>query len=398
MRSLFPVIFAIILIAIFGVMQLLFFRFLNREWWHKNWIRRAAWILPLTGAVSVVAWGYGEYARIDWLAYPGAFMAVLAFIVEVGLTLSLPVSGLIHLVNWVFDKLTHRRLLPQTETVDHHRRLLLKTGAAAIPLITLSAGAGGVASAMTGARVYIRPLPIEALPDDLDGLRILHITDVHLRHYVGLDDLEDVLLRAEAFAPEMVLVTGDISDDIKLLPGAIKMISELKAPLGAYACLGNHEYFRGIAEAIRAYDRSPVAMFINFGHRMRRGNSPIFIGGIDDPRRMRITDYSSFIGDLDETLAGANDDDFVILMSHRPNVFDYAAERKVSLTLSGHTHGGQVGLGGRSLFETVWPERYLWGHYRIRQSHLYTSSGTGHWFPFRLGCPAEAPVIELRKA
>lgn len=397
MRSLFPVIFAIALIVIFGIMQLLFMKYLNRQWWHKRWVRRATWFLPLAGAISVVLWGYGEYARVNWLAYPGAILAVLTFVAEVGLTLSLPLSGLIHLVNWIFDRLTHRGMLRKKETVDRHRRLFLKAGAATIPLVTLAASAGGVASAMTGARVYIRPIHIEGLKEGIEGLRVLHITDAHLRHYVSLADVEDVLSQAEPLKPELILVTGDIADDIKLLPGALKLIGELNAPFGAYACLGNHEYFRGVSDVIRIYDHSYVRLLVNDGLRIQRENSSVFIGGIDDPRSMRITDYSLFKKDLDETLADVNGDDFVILMSHRPNVFDYAAERAVALTLSGHTHGGQVGLGGRSLFETVWPERYLWGHYRVGESHLYTSSGMGHWFPFRLGCSAEAPVIEVLK-
>lgn len=398
MRSLFPVIFAIILIFIFGVVQLLFLRFLNREWWQKRWVRMAAWTLPASGAVSVVLWGYGEYSRVDWLAYPGAIIAVLAFILEVALTLSLPVSGIIHLVNRVFDWLGKRGLRGKSAVVDHRRRLFLKTSAAIIPLATLAAGGVGVASAMAGARVYRRPIPIDDLPEDLDGLKILHITDIHLRHYVGLDDLTDVLEAARPHEPDIVLVTGDVADDLRVLPDALRLIGELNCPLGGYGCLGNHEYFRGLSDVIRAFGRSSVQLFVNDGIRLKRGDTPVFIGGIDDPMLMRVRDYGLFDEDLDETLDGTNQDDFIIMMSHRPNAFDYAADRSVVLTLSGHTHGGQVGLDGRSLFESVWPERYLWGHYRIKQSHLYTSSGVGHWFPFRLGCPAEAPVIELRRA
>jgi predicted MPP superfamily phosphohydrolase len=89
---------------------------------------------------------------------------------------------------------------------------------------------------------------------------------------------------------------------------------------------------------------------------------------------------------------------FKILMSHRPDAFDYAASQGINLTLAGHTHGGQIGFMGRSLFDSYWADRYLWGEYRQGRSALYTSSGVGHWFPFRLGCPPEAPIIELRRA
>jgi hypothetical protein len=84
-------------------------------------------------------------------------------------------------------------------------------------------------------------------------------------------------------------------------------------------------------------------------------------------------------------------------MSHRPDVFPYAADLGVQLTLSGHTHGGQIGFDGRSVLEGVFPHSFLWGEYAIKASRLYTTCGAGHWFPFRLGCPAEAPLITLRR-
>jgi predicted MPP superfamily phosphohydrolase len=84
------------------------------------------------------------------------------------------------------------------------------------------------------------------------------------------------------------------------------------------------------------------------------------------------------------------------LMTHRPDAFPPAAERDIDLMLAGHTHGGQVGFAGRSILESSLPGRYLWGKYLLGQSQLYTSCGVGHWFPFRLGCPTEAPIIELK--
>ena len=67
------------------------------------------------------------------------------------------------------------------------------------------------------------------------------------------------------------------------------------------------------------------------------------------------------------------------------------------MTLSGHTHGGQVAVAGRSVFEPLLPRSYLLGHYQAGESHLYTSAGLGHWLPFRLGCPCEGALITLRR-
>lgn len=70
----------------------------------------------------------------------------------------------------------------------------------------------------------------------------------------------------------------------------------------------------------------------------------------------------------------------------------------MDLTLAGHAHGGQIGFNGHSAFERIWPDQYLWGPYSVGRSRLYTTSGFGHWFPFRVNCPTEAPLIELARA
>ena len=98
---------------------------------------------------------------------------------------------------------------------------------------------------------------------------------------------------------------------------------------------------------------------------------------------------------VEASLQSAPSDAFYVLMSHRSQAFDTAAPLGVHLTLSGHTHGLQMGLAGRSLFEHLWPDSYIWGHYGGGATHLYTSAGVGHWFPFRLGCPPEAPLFTL---
>jgi hypothetical protein len=122
----------------------------------------------------------------------------------------------------------------------------------------------------------------------------------------------------------------------------------------------------------------------------------VFVGGIDDPRRMGVDNSLFFENTIDQVLLDTNDDDFILLMSHRPDAFDYAAGRGVNVMFAGHTHGGQIGLLGRSLFQEVWTDSYFWGYYDLGASRLHVSAGMGHWFPFRLGCPPEAPIIELR--
>jgi len=397
MRSLYPLIFSITLISLFGLLQVLFFRLFNKKFWDKKWLRYISWMLPLAGIIGVFLWEIGEYRTVNWLAYPGAITAFIVFIFEFCLIISLPVSGVLHFINWSWEKIFSSKEKPEKQ-LDKNRRLFLRSSAAAIPLVALCAGGMGVVNAMSDVNVFKKPIKIENLPDDLNGFKILHLSDMHLRHYVTLNDLESILIDVDKFSPDMVLVTGDIADDLKLLPDALKMISGLNSPMGSYACLGNHEYFRGLNNVYKTFESSDIPLLVDKGMVIKRGDTSIFIGGLDDPRFMGAKDLTFFKNAIDKTIIDRPNVDFTILMSHRPDALDYASEKQVDLILAGHTHGGQIGFNGQSFFESYFPDRYIWGHYQLKQCHLYTSSGVGHWFPFRLGCPAEAPVIVLQKS
>ncbi len=379
-----------------GLLQVFLLWAFNRDWWRKPWIRRASIILPIATLFGMGLWGLGEYWQNDWLARPGMVITALAFVLQLALLLSLPISGVFHLINRGIDFLVRHR---KTDTaVDSNRRIILKGIAAAIPLSAVASAGAGFTRSFGSINVDLKPIAIDNLPADLDGYRILHLSDTHLRHYTTLDDLSDVLEQAHELKPNLVLVTGDVADDLHQLPDALKLIEQFKAPDGQFATLGNHEYFRGVEQVRQIFDRSAVPLFVNDGTNLTVGSTPIFIGGIDDPRRMGAKETEFFQRTIDETLGKTTNSGFKVLMSHRPDAFDYAASQGISLTLAGHTHGGQIGFMGRSVFETYWSDRYLWGEYRQGRSVLYTSSGVGHWFPFRLGCPPEAPIIELRRA
>jgi predicted MPP superfamily phosphohydrolase len=390
------VVFVTIVTLIIGLLQVFLLWAFNRDWWRRPWIRRSSLLLPVATVLGMGLWGLGEYWSNEWLAKPGMFLTALAFVLQLALLLSLPISGIFHLINRGIDFLVRHR--KTDSAIDSNRRMVLKGIAAAIPLATVASAGAGFTRSFGTINVFSKPIGIEELPPDLEGYRILHLSDLHLRHYTTLDDLSNVLERAQAFSPDLVLVTGDVADDLRQLPDALRLIEQFKAPDGHFATLGNHEYFRGVEQVRQIFDRSAVPLFVNQGQRLTVGSTSVFIGGIDDPQRMGAKETIFFKRTIDDTLAQTTNSGFKILMSHRPDAFDYAATQGISLTLAGHTHGGQIGFMGRSIFESYWEDRYLWGEYRQGRSVLYTSSGVGHWFPFRLGCPPEAPIIELRRA
>jgi predicted MPP superfamily phosphohydrolase len=377
---------------------LLLLRQLNRVWWERKWIRRAAYALPIIGVVSVVLLGLAEYHRIDWLSAVVSPVTVLAIVLEICLMISLPFSGAVHLTERFLGWVSQRRKPTREEVPDQRRRILLKSAAAIVPLATISAGLGGVGRAYGAAEVRLKPFRIANLPAALEGLRVFHLSDLHLGHYVTIYDLDNILARAAQFSPDLVLATGDISDDLEQLPSVLDKIAALSPRLGCYATLGNHEHFRGIDQVRAVYARSPVPLMVNEHRAIKVETIDLLLGGIDDPVTMHDIAPDFFPRNLDTTFSSAPGNVFTLLMSHRPDVFPFAAERKIDLILAGHTHGGQIGMAGRSLLESAFPHSYLWGEYTLRDSLLYTTSGAGHWFPFRLGCPAEAPVIELHRA
>jgi hypothetical protein len=109
-------------------------------------------------------------------------------------------------------------------------------------------------------------------------------------------------------------------------------------------------------------------------------------------------DHRAFYRDtMDAALEGAPEGAFRLLLCHRPEGFERARERGAAVTLSGHTHGGQIGWRGASALERPLGRR-MWGEYGDDRARLYLTSGFGHWFRFRFGCPTEAPLLWLRRS
>jgi len=403
MSELYPVFFATAALLVLSGVEILFVAVLNPRWWKIRRIRTGSFLLPACGVVSIIIWTLGIFSFKKTIMLIGSAVTALILVLILALLLSLPITGIFNVIHDFLEKRARRsggdRETPAEPTSPGKitRRSLLKAAAAVAPVVALSSAVSGVAHAFTDVRVYKRQIIIPNLPVDLDGLKILHVTDIHLGYYVWLEDIERMLEKAKPFAPDLLMLTGDLSDRLDIYDDLLRLLYSLRPPMGTYASLGNHEYYRGIRSVRRSYDRSPIPLLVNEGLTIKRGEATLYIGGADDTGALPGPDQRFFRSAVEQTLSYAPSEAFSILLGHRPTIFDSAAVAGVGLTLSGHTHGGQVGASGRSIFELVLTDRYLWGDYRKGSGRLFTSAGVGHWFPFRLGCPAEAPVLELRR-
>ena len=222
---------------------------------------------------------------------------------------------------------------------------------------------------------------------------------MHLGYFRGLQDMESLFEQVAAYHPDLVLVTGDLADDLTLLPGLLNLLAQFKTRLGVFAALGNHEYYRGVKNVRKIFDASTIPLLCEQGVTVSVNGTRLFIGATDDPSNSQFPELQEFYRNTVATaLTNAPSNAFKILMSHRPQAFIAAEKMGAQLTLAGHTHGMQIGYNGRSLPELLGRNKFLWGHYERGEAQLYTTSGVGHWFPFRLGCPPEAPIIVLEQA
>jgi hypothetical protein len=395
MTELFPVFFGTAMLLILSGLEVLFFRLLNPGWWKKKWIRIGSFFLPALGIIFITIWVLGIFSFKKTIMMAGATLTALDLVLIFALLLSLPVSGMFNLLGFIIEKYNIRKSNKAVVSKVIPRRRFLKGVAAVVPALALSTGLSGVAHAYSDIKVYKKKIYFDDLPPQLDGFKILHISDIHIGYYVGIEDVERVLEEAASYTPDIVLATGDLSDRLDVYPDLLRLLDQFNALHGVFASIGNHEYYRGFKTVLKIFDKSPVPLLLNSGATVVHRNYRIHIGGANDPRTMRRVTPSFYHDTISQALSNRPDGAFSILMSHRPDALDDAAMADVDLMLSGHTHGAQIGWAGRSVFEPIAPTAYLWGAYAKSRIRLYTSAGMGHWFPFRFGCPSEAPILEL---
>ena len=415
--------------ALFGVLYLLDLALLcgaHRTWWRRRWIRWIALVIPFLVAAGIGIWAVSHASRSTTWVGIGAGLTSIVLAQLAALLLALTIAAVLRgsLHSWdvlsrsiePYRTASDARTVPfpgagplpeelaahtlgDTTPASPDRRRFLHASLAALPLVSASAAATGTLQSTQTPRIPEISLHYPKLPADLEGLRILHLSDLHVGPYIDLLDVEGLVARAAVLEPDLVVVTGDICDHLPDYLATLQRIELLSPRLGTYACLGNHEYFRGLPAVRACFDHSTIPLLVDQGLTIPVGSSLLRVAGADDPRYLADAGaHARLRASVESSLDGAPADAFHVLMSHRSQAFDTARPLGVQLTLSGHTHGFQMGLDGRSLFERWFPENYIWGRYGGGDTQLYTSSGVGHWFPFRLGCPPEAPLLILTSA
>lgn len=234
-------------------------------------------------------------------------------------------------------------------------------------------------------------------------LRVAQISDIHVGQNLNAAQLRRFVSGVNAASPDLICITGDIADSpLADYPAFFPILGELRARFGVYAILGNHDHYAGAEVVTEALERwTNCVVLRDTAVTVDLDGARLHVIGLDDRGRdwARGVQSDSRLGEL---LDEAPSDVPVLLLCHRPDIFHHAAARRVPLTLSGHTHGGQLavpwfGRRLRNLAEFITP--FDRGLYRNGESHLYVNCGLGVTGQrIRLFTPREITVFQLGAA
>jgi predicted MPP superfamily phosphohydrolase len=234
-------------------------------------------------------------------------------------------------------------------------------------------------------------------PTDCDQVRVAILADLHVGSpRNGTDKLDRIVERTQERAPDLILLAGDyvihgvIGGTFTEPERIASALGRLTAPMGVWAVLGNHDWWLDGPRVRAALEAAGIRVLEDASARIDAGSCRFWLSGISDFREAR--------HDVSAALAQVSDDAPVVAFTHNPDVFP-DVPRRVSLTIAGHTHGGQVyiPLVGRPIVPSSFGERFAIGHIVEDGRHLFVSPGLGtSILPVRFLVPPEIPILSLR--
>ncbi len=284
-----------------------------------------------------------------------------------------------------------------TADVNPGRRRVLNAAGNVLMASPFAVMGYGALVQRTDFRVREVDVAVPGLPHDLEGLRVLQLSDIHLSAFLSESELARVIDECNQLRPHLAVVTGDlISSHTDPLDACIRQLARIKTDAGVLGCLGNHEVYAKVEKrTVELGARAGVQFLRGESRQLRFGDSVLNVAGVDFQSYREKHRYLDGAEHL--LVPGAMN----LLLAHNPDVFPAAARHGYNLLLAGHTHGGQVTI--EILDQSITPARfftpYVYGLYRSGAAAAYVTRGIGTiGIPARIGAPPEISVLRLRKA
>jgi predicted MPP superfamily phosphohydrolase len=347
------------------------------------------WIVTLF-ALYIVLFGV-MYSSRTFPVVPGAVLSALGYF---WIMVSSVATAVIVIARAVLAKVPNLH--------SSTRRHLLRTAAAAAVGTPIAVTAFGMFIERNQYGIRELDLPVPDLHPDLDGFRIVQVSDLHVSPFLSVRDAGRVIDMANGLGADLAVFTGDLISEMgDPLNAAIRELIRLRADLGGLGCMGNHEEYVGCRNYLqRQAARAGLNFLRHAATQIHRGKATLNIAGVD---YQRSTNRENYLPNMDRlVIPGATN----LLLSHNPDVFPTALRRGFQAVLSGHTHGGQVNV--EILRQNINPARfrtpYTSGLYRLGeadevQASCFVTNGIGTiGVPVRLGAPPEIALLRLRRA
>lgn len=272
---------------------------------------------------------------------------------------------------------------------DRNRRRFLAGAASGVGAGALLVAARGLGHGDAEPVVTKIEIPIDGLDPKLDGFRIVQITDIHTGYFYDVSKLEKLARLSNSLDPHLVALTGDQVHGFH--PGFVSDLARglrgLRARRGVASVLGNHDRLPGREKVVSEMEKAGWEVLQDRSVLLSYRGASLNLAGIRDWGDRP---------DLCKAIASCNPHHPTVLLSHRPDVFDEAAGRRVDLVLAGHTHGGQVAVPGFN--PAGWFVPYLHGLYSKGKTRMYVCAGVGLTGPpLRFGVPPELALVVLVK-
>lgn len=377
-------------------------------WWmlaratNRKWVRAFVTIFMIGQTVGLIWLISGRFFQTGWDRWLPKFATAAIFIwhfIGIGLLSLLGVALIPILLVQQMVRISRRRRQPEEQLSDHQytRREFLGVAAAITPALFTFGLTGVALTQLNRFRVRRFVVPIRELPRDLDGITIAQVSDMHVGRFTSGRVLRDMVRAVNELRADLVLLTGDlINDALTSLDEGIDLVRAIDPRLGLYLIEGNHDLIENASEFERRVKASGIPFLLDESAIVSVRGAPVQLLGLSWTRHHAPDHDEEISRSVRALLQQRRPDAFPILLAHHPHAFDAAAEAGMPLTLSGHTHGGQLMLNeqlgfGPALF------RYWSGLYTRGQSKLIVSNGVGNWFPVRANAPAELIHITLRR-
>lgn len=339
-----------------------------------------AWLALLVAALlPVVPWLVQGRGATHWTSYVMlAFFSTLFGLVVIGDVL----RGGYALMRWLLASSSSVHPWPILDARALSLTILVASGALSLV---------GVAQARCPRLRHIT-VPIDELPEELEGYRIVQWSDVHVGPTIKRDFVQALVERTNALDADAVAITGDFVDgEMNALRNEVQPVLDLRTRDGVFYVTGNHEYYWRVSEWLPVLQETGMDFLRNEHRVVTRGGAQIVFAGVTDP-----VGRDAHAPDPDRALAGAPAGAVKILLSHRPQTAEHASRLGAHLQLSGHTHGGQF-FPFNLVIKRFQP--IAKGLHKVGRTWLYVNRGTGYWGPpTRLAVGGEITVISLTRS